>query len=69
MFGGGMVISVTPMGNDHLVEVAFDGVGTKKVMAKFARLEENLTGFLVECSRFVKNALLRFDRFRQLQSV
>lgn len=40
MFGGGMVISVTPMGNDHLVEVAFDGVGTKKVMAKFARLKK-----------------------------
>ena len=40
VFGGGMVISVTPMGNDHLVEVAFDGVGTKKVMAKFARLKK-----------------------------
>ncbi|MEM1485346.1 UvrD-helicase domain-containing protein [Oscillospiraceae bacterium PP1C4] len=40
VFGNGMVLSVTPMGNDHLVEVAFEGVGTKKVMAKFARLSK-----------------------------
>ncbi|MBE6907934.1 MAG: ATP-dependent DNA helicase PcrA [Ruminococcaceae bacterium] len=41
VFGTGLVLSVTPMGNDHLIEVAFDGVGTKKVMEKFARLRKN----------------------------
>lgn len=40
VFGAGMVLSVVPMGNDHLVEIAFDSVGTKKVMAKFARLQK-----------------------------
>ncbi|MBC8584451.1 ATP-dependent helicase [Youxingia wuxianensis] len=40
VFGQGMVLSITPMGNDHLVEVAFESVGTKKVMAKFARLHK-----------------------------
>ena len=35
-FGKGMVLSVQPMGNDALVEVAFDGVGTKKLMLKVA---------------------------------
>ena len=35
-FGRGMVLSVRPMGNDALVEVAFDGVGTKKLMLKVA---------------------------------
>lgn len=39
VFGTGMVLSIVPMGNDHLVEIAFDSVGTKKVMAKFARLQ------------------------------
>ena len=38
VFGRGMVISLTPMGNDTLVEVAFDKVGTKKIMANFAKL-------------------------------
>ncbi len=38
VFGEGTVLSVTPMGNDHLLEVAFGSVGTKKLMAKFARL-------------------------------
>ncbi len=40
VYGKGMVLKVTAMGNDHLVEVAFDTVGTKKVMAKFARLHK-----------------------------
>ena len=31
-----MVLSVRPVGNDALVEVAFDGVGTKKLMLKVA---------------------------------
>jgi len=35
-FGKGMVLSVRPMGNDALIEVAFDGVGTKKLMLKVA---------------------------------
>ena len=37
-FGQGMVLSRTPMGNDWLLEVAFDKVGTKKLMAGFAKL-------------------------------
>ena len=37
-FGEGMVLSVTPMGNDTLIEVAFDTVGTKKLMSNFAKL-------------------------------
>ena len=40
VFGEGMVISVTPMGNDHLLEVAFDSVGSKKIMSYFARLKK-----------------------------
>ena len=35
-FGKGMVLSVRPMGNDALIEVAFDKVGTKKLMLKTA---------------------------------
>ncbi len=45
-FGRGMVLSVVPMGNDALLEVAFDKVGTKRLMANTAsahmeKLEEN----------------------------
>ena len=35
-FGHGMVLSVRPMGGDALVEIAFDNVGTKKLMLKAA---------------------------------
>ena len=35
-FGQGMVLSVRPMGGDALVEVAFDRVGTKRLMLKAA---------------------------------
>ena len=35
-FGKGMVLSVRPMGGDALIEVAFDQVGTKKLMLKAA---------------------------------
>ena len=35
-FGRGMVLSLTPMGNDAMVEIAFDGVGTKKLMLRKA---------------------------------
>ena len=38
-FGKGMIISVKPMGNDELLEIAFDSVGTKKIMANFANLK------------------------------
>ena len=37
-FGKGMILKVTPMGNDTLLEIAFDSVGTKKIMAGFAKL-------------------------------
>ena len=37
-FGKGLVISAKPLGSDMLLEIAFDSVGTKKLMAKFARL-------------------------------
>lgn len=39
-FGDGMITSVMPMGNDSMLEIAFDRVGTKKVMANFAKLEK-----------------------------
>jgi len=35
-FGKGMVLSVMKMGGDALLEVAFDQIGTKKLMAKTA---------------------------------
>jgi len=35
-FGRGMILTITKMGNDALVEVAFDNVGTKKLMLKSA---------------------------------
>ena len=39
-FGTGVVISAQPMGNDTLMEIAFDKAGTKKLMANFAKLEK-----------------------------
>lgn len=38
VFGAGTVLTASPMGNDTLVEVAFERVGTKKIMANFAKL-------------------------------
>ena len=35
-FGDGMVTSLTPMGGDALIEVAFDNAGTKKLLLKTA---------------------------------
>ena len=35
-FGKGMVLSVIQMGGDALVEIAFDQIGTKKLMLKTA---------------------------------
>ncbi|MDO4460501.1 MAG: 3'-5' exonuclease [Clostridia bacterium] len=39
-FGQGVILSVSTMGNDSLLEIAFEKVGTKKLMANFARLEK-----------------------------
>ena len=39
-FGTGIVLSSNPMGNDNLLEIAFDRAGTKKLMANFAKLEK-----------------------------
>ena len=35
-FGRGLVLSVRKMGGDALLEIAFDDIGTKKLMAKTA---------------------------------
>ncbi len=37
-FGIGKVISITPMGNDNLIEIEFEKVGKKNVMANYAKL-------------------------------
>lgn len=37
-FGDGTIISVKPMASDSLLEIAFDSVGTKKLMSSFAKL-------------------------------
>ena len=34
-FGRGMVLSAQKVGGDTLLEIAFDGVGTKRLMLKF----------------------------------
>ena len=39
VFGAGLVLSVSPMGGDTLLEISFDGSGTKKIMANFAKLK------------------------------
>ncbi|MBE6791466.1 MAG: ATP-dependent DNA helicase PcrA [Ruminococcaceae bacterium] len=39
-FGKGLVVSAQPLGNDVFLEVAFDTVGTKKLMEGMARLEK-----------------------------
>lgn len=40
VFGEGLVTGVTPMGGDSLLEVAFDSVGTRKIMSNFAKLKK-----------------------------
>ena len=37
-FGTGVVLSAQTVGNDTLLEIAFDKAGTKKIMANFAKL-------------------------------
>ena len=39
-FGEGEILSIKPMGADQLIEVMFDTVGTKKLMATFAKLKK-----------------------------
>ena len=36
VFGDGIVVKITPIANDSMLEITFDSVGTKKVMANFA---------------------------------
>ena len=40
IFGEGTVLSAEPMGNDTLLEIAFDSRGTKKLMANYARIKK-----------------------------
>lgn len=39
-FGKGMIVSAEKTANDTLLEIAFEKVGTKKLMANFAKLEK-----------------------------
>ncbi|MBR6681709.1 MAG: ATP-dependent DNA helicase PcrA, partial [Clostridia bacterium] len=39
-FGEGTLLSAKPMGADTLYEIAFDKVGTKKLMATYAKLKK-----------------------------
>ena len=39
-FGKGMILTVKKMSNDVFLEIAFDTVGTKKLMANFAKLKK-----------------------------
>ena len=40
IFGDGTVLTVKKMANDAMLEIAFEKVGTKKIMANFARLRK-----------------------------
>lgn len=40
IFGEGTILKLTPMAGDMLVEVAFDTRGTKKIMAKYAKIKK-----------------------------
>ncbi len=41
VFGEGTILSLEPMpGNDYLMEVAFDRVGTKKIMSKYQKIRK-----------------------------
>lgn len=40
VFGKGSVVKVTPIANDSMLEVLFDDVGTKKIMANYAPIEK-----------------------------
>ena len=40
VFGQGMIVSLRPMGNDVLMEIAFEKVGTKKIMANMGAVKK-----------------------------
>ncbi len=40
VFGEGKIVSASPMGNDCLLTIDFEGVGVKKLMANFANLQK-----------------------------
>ena len=40
IFGEGTILSVTSMSNDSMLEIAFEKVGTKKIMANYAKLRK-----------------------------
>ncbi len=40
VFGGGTIISVKHIANDAMLEIAFEKVGTKKIMANYAKLKK-----------------------------
>lgn len=40
IFGEGTILSVRKMANDAMLEIAFDKVGTKKIMANYAKLKK-----------------------------
>ncbi len=39
-FGEGTVLNATPMGNDTMLEIAFDSVGTKVIMQNYAKISK-----------------------------
>lgn len=41
VFGKGMIVSLKPMGNDVLMEIAFEKVGTKKIMANMGAVKKS----------------------------
>lgn len=40
IFGEGTIVSVKPISNDSMLEIAFEKVGTKKIMANYAKLKK-----------------------------
>ena len=40
VFGKGMIVKAQKMGNDTMLEIAFDKVGTKTLMANFCKMEK-----------------------------
>ena len=40
IFGEGTIVSVKPMANDSMLEIAFEKVGTKKIMANYAKIKK-----------------------------
>lgn len=39
-FGDGVILQISPMGNDTMLTIAFDKVGTKKLMANYTKFEQ-----------------------------